>query len=100
MFTNECLGELAYEATTSAVVMAGIFLSFLVEYIGQRVVRAKVRSEAALTLKEQSQALLSSEIVGILVMEAGIVFHSLRTFLFSSPSSLGPWSRAVKPPAC
>jgi zinc transporter 1/2/3 len=41
MFTNECLGELEYEATTSAVVMAGIFLAFLLEFIGHRVVVAR-----------------------------------------------------------
>ena len=40
MFTNECLGELDYEPTTSAIVMAGIFLAFLTEYIGHRVIAA------------------------------------------------------------
>lgn len=43
MFTNECLGELEYEATTSAIVMAGIFLAFLFEYLGHRYVIAKTR---------------------------------------------------------
>lgn len=38
MFANPCLGELEYEATTSAIVLAGLFLSFLVDYAGQRVV--------------------------------------------------------------
>ncbi|KAL4951650.1 ZIP zinc transporter-domain-containing protein [Aspergillus filifer] len=41
MFGNECLGELEYEATTSAVVMAGIFLSFLTEYLGHRFILAR-----------------------------------------------------------
>ncbi|KUM61210.1 hypothetical protein ACN42_g5905 [Penicillium freii] len=41
MFTNECLGELEYEATTSAVVVAGIFIAFLLEYIGHRVIVAR-----------------------------------------------------------
>ncbi|OJJ64233.1 hypothetical protein ASPSYDRAFT_38918 [Aspergillus sydowii CBS 593.65] len=41
MFGNECLGELEYEATTSAVVMAGIFLAFLTEYIGHRYILAR-----------------------------------------------------------
>ncbi|KAJ5834667.1 hypothetical protein N7447_000693 [Penicillium robsamsonii] len=41
MFTNECLGELEYEATTSAVVMAGIFIAFLLEYIGHRIIVAR-----------------------------------------------------------
>lgn len=78
MFTNECIGDLGYEGTTSAVLMGGLFLSFVVEYIGQRVVTAKVRSEAALSRKERASAFLTSEVVSILVMEAGIVFHSLR----------------------
>lgn len=38
MFNNECLGTLEYEATTSAIVMAGIIIAFLVEYAGHRVV--------------------------------------------------------------
>lgn len=84
MFTNECIGDLGYEGTTSAIVMAGIFMSFVVEYIGQRIVIAKVRTEATLSFKERSQALLSSEVVSILVMESGIVFHSVRK---SRPSS-------------
>ncbi|CAG7922579.1 unnamed protein product [Penicillium olsonii] len=41
MFTNDCLGELDYEATTSAVVMGGIFLAFLLEYIGHRIIVAR-----------------------------------------------------------
>ncbi|KEY67947.1 hypothetical protein S7711_02155 [Stachybotrys chartarum IBT 7711] len=77
MFTDECVGDLGYEAVTSAIVMAGIFLSFLVEYIGHRVVRAKIRSEAVLTVAEKNKAVLSSQVTSILVMEAGIVFHSI-----------------------
>ncbi|KGO40354.1 Zinc/iron permease [Penicillium expansum] len=41
MFTNECLGELEYEATTSAVVVAGIFIAFLLEFIGHRIIVAR-----------------------------------------------------------
>lgn len=47
MFTNPCIGTIEYEATTSALVMAGIFLSFLVEYIGHRIVMARSRKHAA-----------------------------------------------------
>ncbi|KFY40905.1 hypothetical protein V494_03282, partial [Pseudogymnoascus sp. VKM F-4513 (FW-928)] len=36
MFGNECLGELKYEATTTAIAMAGAFLAFLIEYLGHR----------------------------------------------------------------
>ncbi|KGO71853.1 Zinc/iron permease [Penicillium italicum] len=41
MFTNECLGELEYEATTSAVVVAGIFIAFLLEFVGHRIIVAR-----------------------------------------------------------
>ncbi|KAF2023856.1 Zinc/iron permease [Setomelanomma holmii] len=39
MFGNECLGELAYEGTTAAIFMAGLFLSFSVDYLGARFVQ-------------------------------------------------------------
>ncbi|KAF5022433.1 hypothetical protein F66182_5518 [Fusarium sp. NRRL 66182] len=77
MFSNQCIGELGYEATTSAIVMAGIFLSFLVEYIGNRVVLAKTKASANLTSVQKKSVFLSTEVVGVLVMEAGILFHSL-----------------------
>ncbi|PFH63001.1 hypothetical protein XA68_10413 [Ophiocordyceps unilateralis] len=77
MFGNKCLGELGYEATTSAVLMAGMVLSFLVEYVGRRIVAAKVRSSSTRSAEEKASALLSTEVVSILVMEAGILFHSL-----------------------
>lgn len=41
MFNNECLGRLDYEATTSAIVMAGLFLAFLFEFVGHRIVLAR-----------------------------------------------------------
>lgn len=45
MFNNECLGPLDYEATTSAIVMAGIFLAFLFEYIGHRFILARIEKK-------------------------------------------------------
>lgn len=77
MFGNQCIGELGYEATTSALVMAGFFLSFLVEYIGNRIVLAKTRASANLSDAERKSAWLSTEVVSVLVMEMGILFHSL-----------------------
>ncbi|KAJ5437892.1 uncharacterized protein N7458_008890 [Penicillium daleae] len=106
MFTNECLGELDYEATTSAVVMAGIFLAFLFEYIGHRFTTAKAR-RAVMSPSEHSssqeparkddvpshqQSTLAhlghthgspldptgpTTKFSVLVMEAGILFHSI-----------------------
>ncbi|KAJ4024004.1 high-affinity Zn(2+) transporter zrt1 [Fusarium irregulare] len=77
MFSNQCIGDLGYEATTSALAMAGIFLSFLVEYIGNRVVLAKTRASADLSVAEKKNAWLSTEVFSVLVMEVGILFHSL-----------------------
>ncbi|KAJ3485218.1 hypothetical protein NLG97_g6863 [Lecanicillium saksenae] len=77
MFNNKCLGDLGYESTTSAIVMGGLFLSFIVEYIGHRVVLAKEKSVAELSMEEKAQSLFSAEVVTILVLEAGILFHSL-----------------------
>ena len=101
MFTNDCMGELEYEATTSAVVMAGIFLSFLVEYVGHRVIMARaskapaVAPEAPEPKDEQStqphsQAAALAQLghshgdpsqpntkFSVMVMEAGVIFHSI-----------------------
>ncbi|KAK1976024.1 ZIP zinc transporter [Colletotrichum cereale] len=71
MFGNECLGALGYEGTTSAIVMAGIFLSFLVEYVGKRMVMKKMASNPSAVSR------FSPETVTVLVLECGIIFHSI-----------------------
>ncbi|TLS28041.1 hypothetical protein PpBr36_01392 [Pyricularia pennisetigena] len=71
MFGNKCLGELGYEATTSAIVMAGIFLSFLVEFIGKRIVLARMARSPGTVSR------LSPETVSVFVLETGIIFHSI-----------------------
>ncbi|KAK5167726.1 high-affinity Zn(2+) transporter zrt1 [Saxophila tyrrhenica] len=95
-FSNECLGRLQYEATTSAVVMAALFVTFLIEYIAQRLQRRKSTTQgrpAALHDHKMPQAAAddSSEeerripgsatekelMVQVTVMEAGIIFHSI-----------------------
>jgi zinc transporter 1/2/3 len=80
MFGNECLGELQYEATTAAIVMAGLFLSFLVEYLGYRAVKWQARRKAGSAVPT-AEGLKSIEMVSIYVMEAGVIFHSLSTSL-------------------
>ncbi|KAB8069883.1 ZIP zinc transporter-domain-containing protein [Aspergillus leporis] len=107
MFTNECLGELEYEATTSAVVMAGIFLSFLTEYIGHRIILARGSKTCEQDCDETPENNTSNSAtpkegtapramqlanlghnhgadptkpntkLSVLVMEAGIIFHSI-----------------------
>ncbi|PQE29710.1 zinc iron transporter protein [Rutstroemia sp. NJR-2017a WRK4] len=49
MWGNECLGGLTYEATTTAIAMAGAFIAFLIDFLGHRLAlwrRFKVQSQA------------------------------------------------------
>lgn len=113
MFQNECLGELAYEATTAAIFMAGLLLSFLVDYLGARFIlwrqskrggsdnecrsspipgESKTISEtpdsgAALTHRDDRGSHIhlhgnADEKIGVMVLEAGIIFHSLCEYSF------------------
>ncbi|KAI1653687.1 Zip-domain-containing protein [Daldinia decipiens] len=66
MFTNECLGELKYEATTAAIVMAGMFFAFVIENVSHR-----------LAQRFWARTQYNGEVVGVAVLEAGIIFHSL-----------------------
>ncbi|KAK5071014.1 high-affinity Zn(2+) transporter zrt1 [Lithohypha guttulata] len=113
MFTNDCLAGINYEATTSAVVMAGLFVAFLVEYVSHRFVRTRspkrtddetninnsggsqggsisgtdskqVRrtTAASTTLQNISHSHAPADFdpnttLAVLVMEAGILFHSV-----------------------
>lgn len=84
MFTNECLGELAYEGTTAAIVMAGLFISFLIEFVVQRAMRwqASKKSDSDESFSSP-KAVASAEMANITIMETGIIFHSLRTLYTS-----------------
>lgn len=102
LFSNECIGELGYEGTTSAIVMAGIFICFLIEYVGTRFVTSRQRVGGELPAHEtdvrakgeQSPDTVSGETrnplmaldhhhggsnnkLFVTVMEAGIIFHSV-----------------------
>lgn len=65
--TNKCLGEQEYESTATALLMAGLFVSFLIEYFTHRV---------ANTLNKRGQ--YNDEVIGVMILEAGIIFHSVR----------------------
>ncbi|TXT12837.1 hypothetical protein VHUM_01238 [Vanrija humicola] len=106
MFNNECIGELGYESTSSAIALAGAFVTFLLDFIGSRTARAKLdhahaRATSAApegdeTTKEVdgTTTLASSSLVGhsctheeavvrteqvwqVFLLEAGIIFHSI-----------------------
>ena len=106
MFGNECLGELTYEGTTAAIFMGGLFISFLVDYISKRFLlwrQAKrsgghdaeataSSSPGVKTASPANSAVIASHDytedvepqadadarINVLVLEAGIIFHSLR----------------------
>lgn len=66
MFSNQCVGTLDYEGTTAAVVMAGMFIAWIIEYGSLRAAR-----------KFFSQSTYNDEVVTVMVLEAGIIFHSI-----------------------
>ncbi|KAA8917127.1 hypothetical protein TRICI_000723 [Trichomonascus ciferrii] len=92
MWDNDCLGTLQYESTSTAITMAGLFLAFLLEYIGSRMTKkfstveptstndVEQNSEQHSDTKNDSteQCLVQpNSHVSVAVMEAGIVFHSI-----------------------
>ena len=86
MFENECLGELAFEGTSTAILMAGLFLSFLVEFAGHRFMRWHASKKAAnIEASAAPRSLGSTEMVNISVLEAGIIFHSLSRLIALHP---------------
>lgn len=103
MFSNSCLGELGYEATTAAIVMVGIMLSFLPDYIGFRILLWKASKAAVTSPTEVGRA--DSKVIGaqphpsdasadseppegspaheklkVIILEAGLIFHSLHEY--------------------
>lgn len=97
MFDNECLGQLEYEPTTMVIAMAGVVVSFLVEYVTKRILvaklgpvahhvtesrkiePAKVNSEEDLESEDRQRRLQHHHAkISLIVMECGIIFHSIR----------------------
>ncbi|CCC06317.1 hypothetical protein SMACR_00532 [Sordaria macrospora] len=80
MFASECLGELSYEGTAGAIAMAGIFISFLAEYFGVRVLQWHAAKTEARNIEnggEKEDAAQRTEMVNIMVLECGVIFHSI-----------------------
>ncbi|KAF2459183.1 ZIP zinc transporter-domain-containing protein [Lineolata rhizophorae] len=108
-FSNPCLEGVEYESTASAILMAGLFLAFVVEWVGRRIVHEREERKIARAGgagvgegegtsesagKDGDDArngvpLAASlghhhytgpgrtETLNVLVMEAGIIFHSI-----------------------
>ncbi|KAK7222500.1 hypothetical protein V2G26_010503 [Clonostachys chloroleuca] len=78
MFGNSCLTGLEYEATTAAIVMAGLFISFVIEFVVSRLLRWQQEKEATDGNAELTPiAIAKAETTNVTIMEAGIIFHSL-----------------------
>ena len=109
MFSNECLGVLQYEATTAVIVIAGIMLSCLSDYIGNRILLRRISKIHVSRLGPQETKkhggvvpsqpsdkpeafIMTDNMAGharlkVVILDAGIVFHSLRMYLLR-PSHL------------
>jgi len=95
-FSNDCIEGIEYEATAGAILIAGLFITFIIEYIAHRWIDRKrhmfEKSPVAqpTTQKDATEANLSeassneehfaskSLTLNTAVMEAGIIFHSIR----------------------
>ena len=105
-FDSPCVGELAYEGTVMAIAMAGAFISFLVDYMGLQYLKLfrerrgspipeEGRTRPSATYREkhsttvarvenvESSQLMAlqnhneEERLSVIIMEGGIIFHSI-----------------------
>ncbi|KAI1039157.1 hypothetical protein LB505_007550 [Fusarium chuoi] len=78
MLGNKCVGDLQYEGTTAAIVMAGIFISFLLELCVMHALRRQSTKKTDTDSAYLSpKTIEKAEMANISIMEAGIIFHSL-----------------------
>jgi zinc transporter 1/2/3 len=106
MFQNECVGELSYEATAPAISMAAAMITFILDYVGSRIAHKKYSGHAlespsindsgesgSVERKGPSEAphpthhdahghnfdaaLAAEQNHQVLLLEAGIIFHSI-----------------------
>ncbi|EGP87012.1 uncharacterized protein MYCGRDRAFT_100094 [Zymoseptoria tritici IPO323] len=85
--SNQCIRwPVYYEGTTSAIVMAGLFISFLIDFLAHRYVGSRTRSTST-TNPDGASATSSTDHgnggspdndkLSVTLMEVGIVFHSI-----------------------
>ncbi|SPO01188.1 related to zinc transporter [Cephalotrichum gorgonifer] len=80
MFQNSCIEGIEYEGTAAAICMAGVFISFLIEYLGNRYLRARLAKKLINASPEDccvEKHNAHMEMMNINIMEAGIIFHSI-----------------------
>lgn len=100
MWDSSCI-TLSYEGTSTAITMAGIFVTFLIEFLANRLIRARQElapadegnekkleeSEGKVEDSSESNSIehvghshlgvLPNDKLSVMIMEAGIVFHSV-----------------------
>ncbi|KAK8039057.1 zinc/iron transporter protein [Apiospora rasikravindrae] len=73
MFGNECLKDtIKFEGTTAAIVMAGLVLSFFVDYGCHRLAKSRQTPN-----ETEASASSSNNFINVMILEAGIIFHSI-----------------------
>jgi zinc transporter 1/2/3 len=106
MFQNECVGELSYEATAPAISMAAAMITFILDFVGSRIAHKKFGGHALESpstdeggelgsMERKSPrdadhpayhdshghnfdaALSAEQNHQVLLLEAGIIFHSI-----------------------
>ena len=95
-FSNDCIEGIEYEATAGAILIAGLFTTFIIEYVAHRWIDRKrhmferTSTPQSTAQKDATEANLSeassneehfaskSLTLNTAVMEAGIIFHSIR----------------------
>lgn len=60
-FSNYCLGELEYEATTVAIVMAGIFVTLFIELLSYRMLGKRSPTKVASLATEEDRSSAESD---------------------------------------
>jgi len=106
MFQNECVGEMAYEATAPAISMAAAMITFILDFVGSRIAHKRYRGHPlespSITDNGESgsmerkglrdadhpthhdahghnfdAALAAEQNHQVILLEAGIIFHSI-----------------------
>lgn len=86
MFGNECLADYnLFEGTTATIFMVGMFLSFFVEFMAHRHGQDSGHSAATTSTAAMSEKKSRSN---VLILEAGIIFHSICEFVSSALKSV------------
>ena len=105
MFANDCIGELAYESTAPAIALAAAFITFLLDLIGCRAFQNA--HGAAHTVEQTKEGGIVHEAHAhghqhfdpsmeqnwqVLLLEAGILFHSIMIGVTLGAGSGNGWT--------